>query len=67
MIHVGDSPTVLHSCWGMKDGHDTGATIHTTPITVTEITNTTDGRRLRGTRCDGTPIEWIEDIEGEDR
>lgn len=33
---------------------------HTAPVTITEITAVTLGTRYRGTRCDGSRIEWVE-------
>ena len=47
--------SVLHDC--AIDGKPVR---HTAPVDITEITAVTLGTRYRGTRCDGSRIEWVE-------
>ena len=47
--------SVLHDC--VIDGQTVR---HTAPVDITEVLAVTLGTRYRGTRCDGTAIEWVE-------
>lgn len=55
-IKPGDHVATLHDCEGLG-----GSTVrHETPVLVTAVDECTVGTRVRGVRCDGSRIEWIE-------
>lgn len=53
----GDYVTTRHTCDGLPEGSTVD---HDTPVLVTTVDHCTAGTRIRGVRCDGSLIEWIE-------
>ena len=52
----GDKVPTEHDCRGLG-----GFTVrHSTPVLVTSVTKCVAGTRIRGVRCDGSSIEWVE-------
>ena len=52
----GDYVAVLHDCAD-------GTIRHEAPVLVTAVYQVTLGLRIRGVRCDGSRIEWIEETD----
>lgn len=55
----GDRVATLHDCESVFAPD--GVVRHEMPVLVTGVDQVTLGLRIRGVRCDGSRIEWIEE------
>lgn len=55
----GDHVATLHDC--ASDFAADGTVRHDVPVLVTSVDTCTVGVRVRGVRCDGSLIEWIQE------